>query len=353
MMDIDQLTNEEIRDQLMTYGCDPGPVVGSTRNVYANKLRRLLEGGSESNVVVPPEKLASDAVGADSLKSSPQHKDISHSPQISRSPRRATRSSVQEVTGLSKVQSIPLNSKVSRALPKTAGISPAKSRIFSDFIQSSPKPRVVQAAVPTPPKSRVDPEFEIHSEVSTGPESHGLLSKAGVTSESASLDITSPSKISKPYSFETIPEAYRTTPTTRFTSLRDNWGNGIVNDGSDDDLRGEESSRILLPSWKEDHAYSAGYDSKQGLMARRHLDANSAATHYNQTSRYNSGVAFENFYNGHGNRCNSLVNKQKASRRYGKIGLTLLFIITAVIFMFFVVQNYAELERGEGNKEEF
>ncbi|VDM08052.1 unnamed protein product [Wuchereria bancrofti] len=54
-MDIDQLTNEEIRDQLMTYGCDPGPVVGSTRNVYANKLRRLLEGGSESNVVVPPE----------------------------------------------------------------------------------------------------------------------------------------------------------------------------------------------------------------------------------------------------------------------------------------------------------
>ncbi|VIO95184.1 Uncharacterized protein BM_BM5037 [Brugia malayi] len=187
MVDIDQLTNEEIREQLMTHGCDPGPVVGSTRNVYANKLRRLLEDGLESDVVAPPE---------------------------------------------------------------------------------------------------------------------------------------------------------------------DNRGNGIVNDGSDDDLRGEESSRILLPTWKEDHAYSAEYDSKQDLMARCRLDANSA-TQYNQTSRYNSGVAFENFYSGHGNRCNSLVNKQKASRKYGKIGLTLLFIITAVIFMFFVVQNYAELERGEGNKEEF
>ncbi|VDO40272.1 unnamed protein product [Brugia timori] len=350
MVDIDQLTNEEIREQLMTHGCDPGPVVGSTRNVYANKLRRLLEDGLESDVVAPPEKVTSDAIGADSLKSSPK-KNISHSSQISQSPRRITRSSAQEVTGLSKIQSIPLNSKISRALPKTAGFSPAKSRIFSDFIESSPKSHVVQSAVPTPPKSHADTEFEIHSEVSTDGESHGLLSKSSVTSESASLDVTS-SKISKPYPFETIPEAYRTTPTTRFTSLRDNRGNGIVNDGSDDDLRGEESSRILLPTWKEDHAYSAEYDSKQDLMARCRLDANSA-TQYNQTSRYNSGVAFENFYSGHGNRCNSLVNKQKASRRYGKIGLTLLFIITAVIFMFFVVQNYAELERGEGNKEEF
>lgn len=55
MVNIDHLTNEEIRDQLMIHGCDPGPVVGSTRNVYANKLRRLLEEESEANAVVPPE----------------------------------------------------------------------------------------------------------------------------------------------------------------------------------------------------------------------------------------------------------------------------------------------------------
>lgn len=55
MMDVNQLTNEEIRDQLMVHGCDPGPVVESTRGVYANKLRRLLEG--ESDVTVAPEVL--------------------------------------------------------------------------------------------------------------------------------------------------------------------------------------------------------------------------------------------------------------------------------------------------------
>lgn len=53
MVDINQLTNEEIRDQLMIHGCDPGPIVGSTRNVYANKLRRLLEG--KSDVAAVPE----------------------------------------------------------------------------------------------------------------------------------------------------------------------------------------------------------------------------------------------------------------------------------------------------------
>lgn len=87
-------------------------------------------------------------------------------------------------------------------------------------------------------------------------------------------------------------------------------------------------------------------------MARRCLDENSAA-HYSQASRYSSGVVFENSYNGSSSRRSGLVNKEKISPSYGKIGLTLLFIITTVIFVFFVVQNYTELERGEGNKEEF
>lgn len=91
-------------------------------------------------------------------------------------------------------------------------------------------------------------------------------------------------------------------------------------------MRGEESSRILLPSWKEDHTYS---------------------------SRYNSKRMFENSYSGYRSQHNGSVHEEKASQNYGKIGLTLLFIITTFIFVFFVVQNYIELERGEGNNEEF
>ncbi|EFO25542.1 LEM domain-containing protein [Loa loa] len=350
MVNVDQLTNEEIRDQLMIHGCDPGPVIGSTRNVYANKLRRLLE-ESESNVMVPPERGASEAARTDSLNSSPKRRDVAPSPQKSRSPTRTTRSSVQDVIGLSKVQNISQDFKISQASPKTAAVSPAKSRTISDFKQSLPKPRVVQPSVPTP-KACVDLGFETQAEVSAVPESHHSPSRASVTSECASLNVTSSSfKMPKSYPFGTIPEVCHSTPTTRFTSLRDNWENGKVSDGSDDDLRGEESSRILLPSWKQDHAYSVGYDSNQSSMTRR-LDENSK-THYGRASRYSSGAMFENSCSGHGNRLSGLVDKEKASRSYGKICLILLFVITGAIFVFFVVQNYAELEHGEGNKEEF
>ncbi|KAL3997163.1 LEM domain family protein [Acanthocheilonema viteae] len=380
MVDVDQLTNEEIRDQLMRHGCDPGPVVGSTRNVYANKLRRLLEG---SDVAVLSERTASDAAGAGNLKSTPKRGDVSNSSQKSRSPRRATRSSAQEISSLSKVQNIPLNSKISPASVKAADVSSVNSHIISDSKQLSPKSYIVQPSVPVLPKSRVELEFETRTEVNTVPESNRSPSRASVTSESASLDVISNSfkkstvpesnrspsrasitsetasldvisssfKKSKPFPFETVPKVYRTTPTTRFTSLRDNWENGKISDGSDDDLRGEESSRILLPSWKEDHTYSVRYDSKQNPATRRSLDENSTA-HYSQTSHYNSAV-FENSYNGYGNRRSGLVDKEKTSRSYGKIGLSFLFIITTIIFVFFVVQNYVELERGEGNKEEF
>lgn len=120
-------------------------------------------------------------------------------------------------------------------------------------------------------------------------------------------------------------------------------------------MRGEESSRILLPSWKEDHTYSARYDSKQSPMAEHCLNKNSIA-HCSQMPYYSLGAEFENSYNsynGYGSRRSGSVDKEKISRSYGKMGLTLFFIITAVIFIFFIVQNYVELEHGEGNKEEF
>ncbi|MCP9259864.1 hypothetical protein DINM_003217 [Dirofilaria immitis] len=290
MVDIDQLTNEEIRDQLMIRGCDPGPVIGTTRNVYANKLRRLLEEGSESNVIVPSE-------------SSPKHKDTTtQSRQKSSSPRRVTRSSAQETNDL---QNTPIISKTSRMSPKASDVSPSLSRIISDPKQPSSKTHVVQ------------PSFLL------------LLNHVtSITSDPSPLNIISDSvEVPKSHPRGTVTEISHATPTTRFTSLRIIYrisGKSKVSDGSDDDLRGEESSRILSPSWNEDHIYSTLYNSEQRSTAHR-LGENSA-NYYNPASRYSSGVAFENSYSGYGNRHNDLKAKEK---------------------------NYAELERGEGNKEEF
>uniref|UniRef100_A0A915PHI8 LEM domain-containing protein n=1 Tax=Setaria digitata TaxID=48799 RepID=A0A915PHI8_9BILA len=349
MVDVDQLTNEEVRDQLMLYGYDPGPVIGSTRNVYVNKLRRLMEGGSESDAVAPPQPTASVGAGAEILKSSPKRGDFFHSPQKSRSPRRTTRSSTQDSTALSKVQNTSFTSKISRASSKAGNVSPAKSRLVSDDAEH---PSYTVSSVPVSPKVRMDFESDSHAEVQESPESHGSASKPSVTSESASLDAAPNSAKPKTYTYETVSKVYRTTPATRFTSIRDSSRNGKISDSSDDDLRGEESSRYILPSWKEDHTYSARYNSEQSPVAR-HCLSESAAVRCSRGPRNSSEVTFENSYSGYGNRQSGLVNRRKASLNYGRIGLSLFGIIILAIFIFFIVQNYAELELGDGNKEEF
>ncbi|MBN3286924.1 LAP2B protein, partial [Polyodon spathula] len=42
MMDISQLTDKELKTQLIKYGVKPGPIVGSTRPVYEKKLLKLI-----------------------------------------------------------------------------------------------------------------------------------------------------------------------------------------------------------------------------------------------------------------------------------------------------------------------
>ncbi|XP_041091791.1 lamina-associated polypeptide 2-like isoform X2 [Polyodon spathula] len=46
MMDISQLTDKELKTQLIKYGVKPGPIVGSTRPVYEKKLLKLIGSGS-------------------------------------------------------------------------------------------------------------------------------------------------------------------------------------------------------------------------------------------------------------------------------------------------------------------
>ncbi|KAK6472071.1 lamina-associated polypeptide 2 [Huso huso] len=46
MMDISQLTDKELKAQLIKYGVKPGPIVDSTRPVYEKKLLKLIGSGS-------------------------------------------------------------------------------------------------------------------------------------------------------------------------------------------------------------------------------------------------------------------------------------------------------------------
>uniref|UniRef100_A0A9J2QBY1 LEM domain-containing protein n=1 Tax=Ascaris lumbricoides TaxID=6252 RepID=A0A9J2QBY1_ASCLU len=43
MMNVEELSNDELREQLLDLGVTVGPIGGTTRVVYVNKLKRLLE----------------------------------------------------------------------------------------------------------------------------------------------------------------------------------------------------------------------------------------------------------------------------------------------------------------------
>ncbi|XP_022455519.1 thymopoietin isoform X4 [Delphinapterus leucas] len=52
-LDVTELSNEDLLDQLVKYGVNPGPIVGTTRKLYEKKLLKLREQGTESRSSTP------------------------------------------------------------------------------------------------------------------------------------------------------------------------------------------------------------------------------------------------------------------------------------------------------------
>lgn len=52
-LDVTELTNEDLLDQLVKYGVNPGPIVGTTRKLYEKKLLKLREQGTDSRSSTP------------------------------------------------------------------------------------------------------------------------------------------------------------------------------------------------------------------------------------------------------------------------------------------------------------
>ncbi|KFP31703.1 Lamina-associated polypeptide 2, isoforms beta/delta/epsilon/gamma, partial [Colius striatus] len=52
-LDITEMSNEDLQDQLMKYGVNPGPIVATTRKLYEKKLLKLMEQGPELKAPAP------------------------------------------------------------------------------------------------------------------------------------------------------------------------------------------------------------------------------------------------------------------------------------------------------------
>ncbi|XP_017653378.1 thymopoietin isoform X4 [Nannospalax galili] len=60
-LDVTELSNEDLLDQLVKYGVNPGPIVGTTRKLYEKKLLKLREQGPESRSSTPLPTISSSA----------------------------------------------------------------------------------------------------------------------------------------------------------------------------------------------------------------------------------------------------------------------------------------------------
>ncbi|XP_035192487.1 thymopoietin isoform X5 [Oxyura jamaicensis] len=58
-LDITELSNEDLQEQLMKYGINPGPVVATTRKLYEKKLLKLMEQGPELKSPMPLPMISS------------------------------------------------------------------------------------------------------------------------------------------------------------------------------------------------------------------------------------------------------------------------------------------------------
>ncbi|XP_062989779.1 thymopoietin isoform X5 [Elgaria multicarinata webbii] len=60
-IDVTELSNEELKDQLLRYGVNPGPIVATTRKLYEKKLLKLKEPGQELSSFIPTPAVSSSA----------------------------------------------------------------------------------------------------------------------------------------------------------------------------------------------------------------------------------------------------------------------------------------------------
>ncbi|KAM6285110.1 thymopoietin isoform 7-T7 [Spheniscus humboldti] len=60
-LDVTEMSNEDLQEQLVKYGLNPGPIVATTRKLYEKKLLKLMEQGPELKAPVPLPAISSTA----------------------------------------------------------------------------------------------------------------------------------------------------------------------------------------------------------------------------------------------------------------------------------------------------
>ncbi|XP_032913910.1 thymopoietin isoform X2 [Catharus ustulatus] len=81
-LDITEMSNEDLQEQLMKYGVNPGPIVATTRKLYEKKLLKLMEQGPDLKAPVPlPEISTTENTRQNGNNDSDQYSDNEEDPK--------------------------------------------------------------------------------------------------------------------------------------------------------------------------------------------------------------------------------------------------------------------------------
>ncbi|XP_027308255.3 thymopoietin isoform X4 [Anas platyrhynchos] len=82
-LDITELSNEDLQEQLMKYGINPGPIVATTRKLYEKKLLKLIEQGPnlKSSMPLPMISSATENTRQNGSNDSDQYSDNEEDPK--------------------------------------------------------------------------------------------------------------------------------------------------------------------------------------------------------------------------------------------------------------------------------
>ncbi|XP_027535737.1 thymopoietin isoform X1 [Neopelma chrysocephalum] len=81
-LDITEMSNEDLQEQLVKYGINPGPIVATTRKLYEKKLLKLMEQGPELKAPVPlPAISATENTRQNGNSDSDQYSDNEEDPK--------------------------------------------------------------------------------------------------------------------------------------------------------------------------------------------------------------------------------------------------------------------------------
>ncbi|CAI2329010.1 unnamed protein product [Caenorhabditis sp. 36 PRJEB53466] len=263
MVEVEKMSDAELRAELSVRGENVGPVTGTTRSLYEKKLKKLIAAGGKTPVRPAASKPASSSSVKPKL-TAPSKPPVVTKPKTPDTSRRSIprgNTTVNSTFNRSEAEDSDGNEEEEEEEEEEPILSPkSRSKLSSSYVSISrgravsSTPTKVSPKTPTPPKSARLPQATSASKTSTTIQTTTRLPTTPRTPLNSSVNVPVPNLITDfTPSFSTFDRPGATPPRNRLSvyqssrKVLDDLGNTTGEEDYEDDS-GVESSRIIYQS---------------------------------------------------------------------------------------------------------